>query len=463
MPKRNAVFLLVSLVVGCIGWLARDHARPGRRFAEVVTAIERRYVEPVDQDRLFDAAMKGVFASLDEHSGFIAGDEQDELNAVLDQEFGGVGLELSTDGDRVIVRKPIVRSPAWRAGITAGDVIESIDGATAESLGFDEIVRRLRGVPGTVVVVGVSQPAQAPPVAATLDPTVIATMNPAKTVRRELPLTRERIEVESVLGDRRLPDGSWNWWIEGEDGVAIIRIMHFGERTATEIGRALEAVAARCEGKTRGLILDLRGNGGGLLDAAIDVCDAFLEEGVIVSTRHGSGESEPRHATPGCAASDMPIVVLIDGLTASAAEIVAACLQDHGRATVVGSRSYGKGTVQSLLPLSDGSATLKLTTAEYLRPSLVPIHRSSDDGAASTWGVSPRPEHEITPTRQQAESTRSWRETRDATVFDDDRPDCCAAPSRATAQGGATAIVSSPPAKRPRDADPVLARALDLF
>jgi carboxyl-terminal processing protease len=463
MPKRNALFLVVSLVVGILGWLTRDHARPGRRFAEVMAAIEQRYVEPVDQSRLFDAAMKGVFATLDEHSGYVTGDEQDDLNAVLDQEFGGVGLELSAVGERIVVRKPIVRSPAWRAGVAAGDIIESVDGMATATLGFDDVVRRLRGVPGTVVVVGVARPDPAARSTASLDPAAVATASPVVTSRRDVPLTRERIEVESVLGDRRLPDGSWNWWVEGEDGVAILRIVNFGERTASEVGQALEAIAARCDGKPRGLVLDLRGNGGGLLDAAIDVCDLFLEEGVIVSTRQGSGRSEPRHAKPGAVSAEMPVVVLVDGFTASAAEIVAACLQDHGRATVVGSRSYGKGTVQSLLPLSDGSATLKLTTAEYLRPSLERIHRSADDGAATPWGVSPRPEHEITPTRQQADAVRAWREARDAALFPDDRPACCASPSRAAAQASAVPLMPVPTSKPPRESDPVLARALDLL
>ena len=134
----------------------------------------------------------------------------------------------------------------------------------------------------------------------------------------------------------------------------------------------------------QGVVIDLRGNSGGLLDAAVDVCDLLVGEGVIVSTRAADGGLVPREATAGRLLPDTPLVVLVDGLTASAAEIVAACLQDSGRATIVGSRSYGKGTVQSLLPLSDGSATLKLTTAEYLRPSMNPIHRDADDDIAAT-------------------------------------------------------------------------------
>ena len=463
MPKRNALFLFVALVTGLLAWLARDHAGHGRRFSEVMTAIERRYVEPVDQSRLFDAAMKGVFATLDAHSGFIAGSEQDDLNAVLDQEFGGVGLELAAEAGQIVVRAPVGRSPAWRAGIARGDVIEAIDGAPTLGLPLHEVVDRLRGRPGTAVLVATGRP-RAQPITPTPDPTVAPTREP-DMVRRSVALTRERIRTESVLGDRRLQDGTWNWWLEGEDGVALLRVVAFGERTAAEIRDALAAIATRCDDGLRGVVLDLRGNAGGLLDAAVEVCDLFLDTGVIVSTRSGSEPPVPMRATPGALLADVPVVVLVDGLTASAAEIVAACLQDSGRATIIGSRTFGKGTVQSLLPLSDGSATLKLTTAEYLRPSMASIHRSADDAPSATWGVNPAPEHQITPTRQQAEATAAWRQARDADVFADDRPPCCAAPSRAAMQP-ATVQAATPTRsseRLPREADTVLARALEAL
>lgn len=461
MPKRNALILFVATVTGLLAWMARDHAGHGRRFAEVVSAIERRYIEPVERERLFEAAMAGMFATLDEHSGFIAGVEQDHLNAVLDQEFGGVGLELTDSSDGIVVRKPLARSPAWRAGVSAGDIIESVDGVPTRGLHLDDVVARLRGAPGTVVLVGISTPARHQE-AVTLDPAA----PPPALARREVRLTRERVETESVLGDRRLSDGSWNWWVEGEAGIALVRITTFGERTAAELREALTAIGSRQDGGLRGVVVDLRGNAGGLLEAATDVCDLFLNTGVIVSTRGGTGALTPIRATPGALLDGIPIVVLVDGLTASAAEIVAACLQDHGRATIVGSRSFGKGTVQSLLPLSDGSATIKLTTAEYLRPSMITIHRDKNDDAAATWGVSPQPEDEITPTRQQADAARGWRQARDALVFADDRPPCCAAPSRTASQAHSLSRLIAPATaagKLPRDADQVLARGLDLL
>ncbi|NBW87650.1 MAG: S41 family peptidase, partial [Planctomycetia bacterium] len=227
------------------------------------------------------------------------------------------------------------------------------------------------------------------------------------------------VRVESVLGDRRRADGGWNWMIEGEPHVSLVRISGFGEQTAAELTAALEAIVA--EPDLRGLVLDLRGNPGGLLSAAVDVCDLFLEDGVIVITRgrqraaagDGDGVVDVRRASAGSVLAGVPMVVLVDGLTASAAEIVAACLQDAGRAKVVGSRTYGKGTVQSILPLSDGRGLIKITTSEYLRPSRANIHRRSDDDDEDTWGVSPDAGCEIAPTAESTERVRRWRHGRD--------------------------------------------------
>lgn len=457
MPKRNLFVLLMMIAVAGVSWLARDRAGHGRRFAEVLGAIERSYLDPVDQQGLFDAAMLGVFSRLDEHSAFLSGDQRDRLESQLDQEFGGVGLELeATDQHQgITVVSPVLGSPAWHAGIAAGDRILAIDGVTTMPMTLDEVFGRLRGQPGTSVrlTVRAGTAADDAPVAAA----------------RDIALLREVIKTESVAGDRRRQDGVWEWAIEGEPDAAVIRITTFGERTVEEVRRAVEAIASRrtgvdseSDGERRSepsLILDLRGNAGGLLSAAVEVCDIFLDEGVIVSTKgrgvHDAGAAgddaaalDVRRATRGAALADLPMAVLIDGLTASAAEVVAACLQDHGRAIVVGSRSFGKGTVQSLMPLSDGSGLVKLTTSEYLRPSRVTIHRRDDDDGDATWGVRPERGCEITPTGRQIEAFHTWRRMRDVVP----------------AKGGPTATPQTlSQAAMPRRVDVVLAKAIDTL
>ncbi len=461
MPKRNLFVLIMMVVTAVVAWLARDRVGHGRRFAEVLGAIERTYLEPVDQQSLFDAAMEGVFSRLDEHSAFVVGDRRDQLESLLDQEFGGVGLELAKPDPHggIAVVSPVFGSPAWHAGIVAGDQILAIDGVSTLPMPLVEAFRRLRGRPGAAVLLSVASPLAASSVAEGADGSA-----------RDIALVREIVSTESVLGDRRHGDGTWEWMVEGEPAAATIRITNFGERTADELRRAVEAITSRMTGAEeqaeRGeqepigvLILDLRGNAGGLLSAAVEVCDIFLDDGVIVSTKgrvlggQGAGDAETtgdvRRATRGAALADLPMAVLVDGLTASAAEVVAACLQDHGRAIVVGSRTFGKGTVQSILPLSDGSGLLKLTTSEYLRPSRANIHRRSDDNDSDIdWGVSPDRGCEITPTGRQIEALQAWRRIRDVV------------PAKGGMSGPAQSESQS---SQPRRVDPVLAKAVDTL
>lgn len=429
MPKRNLLLVFLTTVVCILAWMARDRGVHGRQFAEVMDTIERRYVAPVNPESLFGAAMEGVFSRLDEHSAFIADEERQALDAALDQEFAGVGLELAIDGrdDSLFVESPILHSPAWRAGIAAGDRILAIDGTSTRGMKLKDAVAALRGPPGTTVSITVGDQARA------------------------VSLEREIVRTESVLGDRRRPDGSWDWFVEGEPGVVHLRITSFGEHTLDELDRAIAAIAATQE--PRGVILDLRGNPGGLLSAAVDVSDRFLDAGVIVSTR-GRGAAtgdrvdalDVRRATAGAAFGNAPMVVLVDGLTASAGEIVAAALQDNRRATVVGSRSFGKGTVQSIMPLSDGRSLLKLTTGEYLRPSQANIHRREGD---ADWGVSPEPRNEINPPAQTLDTVKAWRAARDFVSPPD-------APASRPAPPESAAVL-------PRHVDPVIARALDVL
>ena len=441
MPARNLILLVLTTVACVAAWYAGQRDRRGRRVDEVLSLIDAAYIEPVDGEAMVAAAVDGVVATLDENSAWLRGEGQRELEAALDQRFGGVGLELAID-DRtggLVVATPLPSGPAARAGIVAGDRILAIDREPTAGIALRDAVARLRGDPGSSVTLSI-----APESVADAD---------AGPAARDVPLVREVVQVESVEGDRRRPDGSWEWWLEGEPGVAFVRITGFGERTAGELDAALARVSAGEFGDAgpptplRGLVIDLRGNPGGLVTAAVDVCDLFLDDGVIVSTRDrrssGAGGAltprDVRRATSGAVLAGVPIAVLVDGMTASAAEIVAACLQDHGRARVVGCRTYGKGTVQSILPLA-GGGLLKLTTAEYLRPDGGSIDRRPDAGADDEWGVAPDDGFTMVPTNAALERLARWRRRRDA-----------------------MATQPRAPSVAPRDIDEVLARALDAF
>ena len=457
MPKRNLVLLCLLSLACLLAWAARDRGGRGRLYGEVTRQIGRMYLEPVDDDVLFRGAMEGLFSHLDEHSGFLPGATGRSSETDPAGEFAGVGLELTAAGaDRCLtVTTPLVGSPAWRAGIAAGDRILAIDGQSTGEMRLKDAVAMLRGPAGSKVTLDVAPPAD--------DPTEILDEEGHVTATRTLAIERAMVRAESVGGDRRRADGSWDWTVEGEEGVAIVRIGRFGPHTLDDLDRAIEEIAIA--GQPAGVILDLRGNPGGLLSTAVDVCDRFLDEGVIVSTRRRpaagtrplpatTDQLEVRYATPGAVFRGVPMAVMVDGLTASSGEIVAACLQDHGRAVIVGSRTFGKGTVQSMVPLSDGRSVLRLTTSEYLRPSLANIHRRPDDTDDDQWGVSPDAGHEITPTGGTLEAVRVWRMRRDAVPR-----------HSAVVPHPSDVIVADadPAAMLPRHVDPVIGRALSAI
>jgi len=453
MPKRNILLLLATCLVCLAAWGVRERTGPARRFGEVFEAIDRLALERPPADELITAAVDAAVGRLDEHSAYLRGEGRSEFESALDQRFGGVGLELALDkaAGRPVVVSPLYGGPAWRAGIAPGDTILDVAGHDTRGRPLREIVEALRGRVGEAVRlrIEVAAPTTGP---ATLDPGVAAAAARRPAAARELTLVREEVRLESVLGDRRRSDGTWDWMLEHEPGVALVRITGFGERTGGEFAAACRSLVERPD--LRLVVIDLRGNPGGLLPAAVEVCDTLLDEGPIVATR-GRGGSGPaviqeRRATAGRLLAGVPLAVLVDGLSASGAEIVAACLQDAGRATVVGSRTFGKGTVQALLPLSDDSGLLKLTTAEYLRPSREPIHRRADARDDQAWGVRPDAGFEIAPTAEALERLREWRRKRDAVE---------PAATAAVAAASAPAIGGGPPA---RAIDPVLARALEL-
>ncbi len=304
-------------------------------FARVLSHLEREYVEPVDSEELIYGAIHGMVRTLDPHSSFLKPEDFEILEADTRGQFGGVGLEVGIQNNIITVITPIPKSPAERAEIEPGDQLIAIDNRSTQSMDLEEVIRLMRGKPDTVVRVTFLRPGADKPF--------------------DVELKRELIHVESVLAE--LLDPGYPW----------IRVRAFQDGTTAEVKKELSRLKKQTGG-LKGVLLDLRRNPGGVLQEAVLLSDLFLEKGIIVSTRgQGDRTLTEYEATRRGTIEGVPVVVLIDGASASAAEIVAGALQDHGRALVVGVRSYGKGSVQSLIDLGGGYG-LKLTVARYFTP-----------------------------------------------------------------------------------------------
>ena len=311
-------------------------------FGDVVGIVEQAYVVPVDNKKLIEAALAGMMTALDPHSNYLPPSNYDELRERTEGQYSGVGLTISADGGMVKVISPMDDSPAAKAGVQAGDVISSIEGQNAAGLTVSQVSEKLRGAVGTSVKVTFLRDGSDP---------------------LEVTLTREVIKVQSVTGR-----------VEGDFGY--LRVSTFNENTGRELTEAIAKIKAEKPG-VKGYVLDLRNNGGGLLNAAIDVSDAFLERGEIVSQRGRKPEQIQRYsAKPGDITGGLPLVVLVNYGSASASEIVAGALKDHQRAAVVGLTSFGKGSVQTVIPLRQGQdGALSITTARYYTPSGASIQK----------------------------------------------------------------------------------------
>ena len=307
-----------------------------RMFTQALDRIRASYVEPVDDEVLLENAIRGMLAGLDPHSSYLAATEYDDLQETTTGEFGGLGIEVGQENSYIRVISPIDGTPADRAGIQAGDLIIRIDGQPLQDVLPDEAAGMMRGEPGTDVTI-----------------TIVRDGEPAPF---DLTITREVIAVASVRS-RTL-----------EPGYGYIRIAQFRANTGDEVVDAINDLREENQ-PLKGLVMDLRNNPGGVLPASVAVVDAFISEGTIVTTKGRLDESDMSFdATRSNPGGDTPLVVLINEGSASASEIVAGALQDHGRAIIMGSRSFGKGSVQTVLPLSEDRA-IKLTTSLYYTPS----------------------------------------------------------------------------------------------
>ncbi|MDD2897111.1 MAG: S41 family peptidase [Desulfuromonadaceae bacterium] len=306
-------------------------------FTDVMAIIKKSYVEEVDTKKLVYGAINGMLSSLDPHSSFMPPDTYKEMKIDTKGAFGGLGIEISIKDGVLTVISPIEDTPAFKAGIKSGDMILKIDDKFTKDLNINDAVKRMRGVKGTKVILTIMREGFEKPT--------------------EFPLVRDVIQVKSVRSN--LMDG----------GYGYVRIAQFQEKTDDDLSKALLSMKEENKGELKGLVLDMRNDPGGLLDQAVRVADHFVPEGqMIVYTEGREKDSKMQFtAKKGGKEPNFPIVVLINGGSASASEIVAGALQDHKRAIILGTQSFGKGSVQTIIPLSDDSG-LRLTTARYYTP-----------------------------------------------------------------------------------------------
>ncbi|MCE8010290.1 S41 family peptidase [Halomonas daqingensis] len=336
-------------------------------FAEVFERIKRAYVEEVDDSTLLRNAMRGMLSELDPHSAYLDRNEFQSLRESTEGEFGGIGIEVGLEEGRLTIITPIDDTPASRAGLQARDVILEIDGNPTERLSLQESVTLMRGEPGSQIRLQILRSGQEAPL--------------------DITLTREIIRTESVRSEMLEP------------GYGYLRVSQFQSRSGEQVNNAIRRMER--DGPLQGLVLDLRNNPGGVLQAAVAVADAFLQSGLVVYTEGRLPDTQMRFsASRETVAPDVPLVVLINGGSASAAEIVAGALQDQRRGVIMGTESFGKGSVQQVMPLGNGEG-LKLTTALYYTPN---------GRSIQAMGIEP----DVRVVRGRLEVTESSRQLREA-------------------------------------------------
>jgi carboxyl-terminal processing protease len=316
-----------------------DAYRQVNLFGGIFESVRSHYVDKPDDNKLIQSAINGMLSGLDPHSSYMDAKSYRDMQVQTRGEFGGLGIEVTQEDGFIKVVAPIDDTPASRAGILAGDLITHLDGESIKGLNLSQAVDKMRGPVNSKITLRITRKGADKPI--------------------DVTLTRDVVRVRSVVSR-----------IEGGD-IGYIRISSFNEQTTDGLKKAIADITAQVPPeKLKGFILDLRNNPGGLLDQAISVCDTFLEHGEIVSTRGRNDEETQRFdAHPGDLINGKPLIVLINGGSASASEIVAGALQDQKRATIMGTRSFGKGSVQTIIPLGAGNGALRLTTARYFTPS----------------------------------------------------------------------------------------------
>lgn len=365
-------------------------------FADTFEQIDDNYVTSVEKRQLIEAAIRGMLTKLDPYSNYISPEQLSRFDQSVNQEFGGIGIQVNYDPVRkhIVVVSPMPGTPAYKAGVLASDRISEIDGKPVSEFPkgaeIEEAVLLLKGKPGAKVTIGVVR----------------------ANVEEVLKIDVERaiIKVATVLGDHYNDDGTWDYMINPKKKIGYIRLTNFSRNSTKEMLAALNQLKDQ---GMKGLIFDLRYNPGGLLTAAADISDMFIDSGKIVSTKGRRTKERVWRAHERGTFPHFPMVILVNNYSASASEIVSACLQDHKRAVVIGERTWGKGSVQNVIQLEGGASALKLTTASYHRPSGKNIHRFPGAKKEDEWGVMPNDGYIVKMNAAQMREYNKFRRDRD--------------------------------------------------
>jgi carboxyl-terminal processing protease len=373
-------------------------------FVETFKQIDANYVKDISRKELVEAAIRGMITELDPYSSYIDEEEKASFEQDVTQEFGGIGIQVNFDPSTKTIQviSPLPGTPAYKAGIKAGDRIVEIEGQEVKDFKpgseTNTAVRLMKGPAGGIVKLGIQREGS------------------TDTIKFEV--ERAVIKVATVMGDTYAKDGKWNYMLDETNKIGYIRLTHFTANTTSELKRAMGDLV---EQGMKGLILDLRFNPGGLLTAATEICDMFIESGKIVSTKGRNTPERTWEARKRGTYGNFPMAILVNHYSASASEIVSACLQDHKRALIIGERTWGKGSVQNVIDVNGGASSLKLTTASYHRPSGKNIHRFPGATDKDEWGVMPDDGFKIEYNNRQLSDYLLYRQKRD--ILNEKGPD----------------------------------------
>jgi carboxyl-terminal processing protease len=414
MSRWNLGWLLGVTVTALIG-LSLTHSAPSRDnnirrkhenlklVVDVLDEVQQKYVKDLDGDKMRDLVENMVtlgLERLDPHSSFINQEEYKQFQKQSKGRFGGIGIRIGIDRNTgmILVESPMVGTPAYEAGVMAGDLIVKVNDQATDGMPMKKVIESIQGEPGSKVKLTV--------------------LHEGAKTPSDIDIVRAEIAVDSVLGDQRMKNNlkEWDFWIDPDTKIAYVRVSAFTETTTAELTKV---VAGLQKAGMAGLVVDLRGNPGGLLRSAVEVSSLFLPEGkIVVSTKGRNNQKDEtflsRSVSPSVDTSKpYPLVILINRFSASASEIVAAALQDHLRAIIIGERSYGKGSVQNIIPMEANTSALKLTTASYWRPSGKNIHRFPESKEDDEWGVRPSDNFEVKLTDEERIDYAKGRRDRD--------------------------------------------------